>query len=61
MINMKFEVSKLGNRICIKTIKDTYCKVTYLDFIQAKKTIQNIKKNGWTMIFNHEVIGIGLI
>ena len=58
---MKFEVSKIGNRICIKTIKEPYSKVTYLKFDHAKKTIQNIKKNGWTIIYNQEIIGIGLI
>ena len=44
---IKFEAYTIGNRIAIKTIRKTYSKVTHLRIEEAKKTITNIKKNGW--------------
>ena len=44
---MKFEITSLGNRVCIKTIKKTYCKVTYLTVEEAKRTLKKINENGW--------------
>lgn len=55
---MKFKVSLLGNRVCIKTQKRTYCKVTYLTVEDARKTIKNIINNGWTIDFNKETIDL---
>ena len=44
---MKFKISQLGNRICIKTLKPGYTKVTYMRTQDAKKTLMNIHKYGW--------------
>ena len=56
---MKFEVSKLGNRVSIKTLKKPYSRVTYLTIEDAKKTIKNINKNpNWEIIYKKEIIGI---
>lgn len=48
---MEFEISKLGNRICIKTIKQTYCKVTYFTIEEAKRIINNLKKKNFKITF----------
>ena len=56
---MKFEINKLGNRVSIKTLKNTYCKVTYFTIEDAKKTIKNINKNpDWEIIYKKEIIGV---
>lgn len=46
---MKFVFSKLGNRICIKTEKENsiFMKTVYVQSYQAKRILNNIKKNNW--------------
>lgn len=46
---MNFEVYEIGNRIAIKTLKEPYQKITHLRYEEAKKTIQKIHQNGWTI------------
>ena len=48
---MEFEISKLGNRICIKTIKETYCKITFFTVEEAKRIINNLIKKNFKIIF----------
>ena len=48
---MEFEISKLGNRICIKTIKETYCKITFFTVEEAKRIINNLIKKNFRIIF----------
>ena len=55
---MKFEFSKLGNRIAIKTIRRTYCKVTYLTVEEAKRTLKQMNKNNWEVIFKDDSVKI---
>lgn len=55
---MKFEFSTLGNRIAIKTIHRTYCKVTYLTVEEAKQTMKNIRKNNWEIKFVDDSVKI---
>ena len=48
---MKFEISKLGNRICIKTIKKVYSKVTYFTVKEAKRIIKKLIEKNFEVIF----------
>ena len=53
---MKFEISKLGNRICIKTMKRTYNKVSYVKENKAKEIIKKLKKNNFEIIYKDDTI-----
>lgn len=57
---MKFEFSTLGNRIAIKTIRRTYCKVTYLTVEEARQTIKNIleMQRNWEIRFVDDSVKI---
>ena len=58
---MKFEAYEIGNRVAIKTIKRTYSKVTHFRIEEAKKTIKNIRKNGWQVQINGQMTNKELI
>ena len=53
---MKFEISKLGNRICIKTVKRTYNKVSYVKENKAKEIIKKLNKNNFEIIYKDDTI-----
>ena len=55
---MKFQFSKLGNRIAVKTVRKTYSKVTYLTVEEAKKTFKKINHNGWNVEFIDDSVKI---
>ena len=56
MIKMKFEISELGNRVIIKTLKkNEVTKITPLVYENALKTIMKLKKNDCKIELNGEM------
>lgn len=45
---MRFELSKLGNRLVLKTFKNEWCtRAVFLKENEKDRIITNIQKNGW--------------
>ena len=53
---MRYQFSILGNRVCIKTLKEKYNRTVYFTFEEASKVLLNIKKNGWTVEFKEDYL-----
>ena len=53
---MKFEISELGNRIIVKTIKENgFKKITPLEYEKAIKTIINLQNGGFEVIIEENI------
>lgn len=53
---MRFEISELGNRVIIKTLKkEEVTKITPLVYENALKTIMKLKKNDYQIKLNGEM------
>lgn len=53
---MKFEISELGNRVIIKTLKkEEVTKITPLVYENALRTIMKLKKNDCQIKLNGEM------
>lgn len=45
---MRFELSKLGNRLVLKTFKNEWCtRAVFLKENEVDKILEGIQRNGW--------------
>lgn len=47
---MRFELSKLGNRLVLKTYKNEWCtRAVFLKENEVDKVLKGIQRNGWNL------------